>query len=455
MRPDHTSARLSGWGRTAPSVARIARVDVRDLAEHVKDSTGRGVIMRGLGRSYGDPAQNSGGTVLTLTGSVDEVRVDDVAGVATCPAGVSLHDLLRHLVPRGWFVPVTPGTRFVTVGGAVASDIHGKNHHFEGSFGNHVRSLRLMLADGTVRTLGPTNDPRLFWATIGGMGLTGAILDVEFALIPIETSVCRVETTRCRGFDELLSEMAHGDEQHRYSVAWVDLQARGRRFGRSVLWRGDHARLDDLSERRRLRPLSYSPRHLLSVPPVVPSSGFVNGFTATLFNELWYRKEPRRRSSSIEPIPSYFHPLDAIGDWNRLYGRGGFVQYQFVVPFDREDALREVVRRVVASRLASPLIVLKRFGSGNPGPLSFPMEGWTLTVDMPAARDSLGPLLHDLDAIVLEAGGRHYLAKDAHTTPDAIRRGYPRLDEWLAVRREVDPDRIWQSDLARRLDLVA
>lgn len=455
MRPDYTSARLSGWGRTAPSVARTTRVDVRDLAEHVKDATGRGVIVRGLGRSYGDPAQNSGGTVLTLAGSVDEVVVDDATGVASCPAGVSLDELLRHLVPRGWFVPVTPGTRFVTVGGAVASDIHGKNHHFEGSFGNHVRSLRLMLADGTIRTIGPDREPRLFWATVGGMGLTGAIIDVDFSLLPIETSMCRVETTRCRGLDELLLEMSHGDEEHRYSVAWVDLQARGRRFGRSVLWRGDHARVDDLSERRRLQPLAYAPRHLASVPPLVPSAGLVNGFTSALFNELWFRKEPRRRATGTKPIPAYFHPLDAIGGWNRLYGRGGFVQYQFVVPFEREDALREVVRRVVASRLASPLIVLKRFGPGNPGPLSFPMEGWTLTVDMPTARATLGPLLHDLDSIVLDAGGRHYLAKDAHTTPDSIRRGYPRLDEWLDIRRDVDPDGLWQSDLARRLELVA
>jgi len=455
MRPDYTTARLSGWGRTAASSARTARVATDELAEHVKSATGRGVILRGLGRSYGDPAQNSGGTVLVLGGSVDEVVIDDETGVVTCPAGVSLHDLLRRVVPRGWFVPVTPGTRFVTVGGAVASDIHGKNHHFEGSFGNHVHSLRLMLADGTVRTIGPDQEPRLFWATVGGMGLTGAILDVRFSLLPIETSVCRVETTRCRNLDELLAEMAHGDENHRYSVAWVDLLARGRRGGRSVLWRGDHARLDEVDERRRLDPLSHAPRQLASVPPIVPSSGFVNSTTSALFNELWFRKEPRRPARAMKSIPSYFHPLDAIGGWNRLYGRGGFVQYQFVVPFEREDALREVVRRVVSSRLASPLIVLKRFGPGNPGPLSFPMEGWTLTVDMPAARDGSGPLLHALDAIVLEAGGRHYLAKDAHTTPEAIRRGYPHLDEWLAIRREVDPDRLWQSDLARRLELVA
>jgi len=410
--------------------------------------------MRGLGRSYGDAAQNAGGVVLTMPGNAHEAVLDADAGTLTAAAGASLHDLLKVIVPRGFFVPVTPGTRFVTVGGAIASDIHGKNHHVEGSFGNHLRRMSLMLADGTIHEISPQQNPTLFWATVGGMGLTGVILDATFTLIPIETSLCTVNTIRCRNIDVLIEEMSHGDDDHRYSVAWADLLATGSRLGRSVLWRGDHTTLAELPSKDAAHALRYEPRHLASVPPVVPSFGFVNRLSSTLFNELWFRKEPRRKEGSRKSIPSYFHPLDAIGSWNRLYGDGGFLQYQFALPFGCEDELRRIVEKIVVSKTASPLVVLKRFGASNPAPLSFPMPGWTLTVDIPTRAEGLGSLLHSLDNIVMAAGGRHYLAKDAHTTPLAIRRGYPRLDEWKQVQQSVDPDRRWQSDLARRLELI-
>jgi decaprenylphospho-beta-D-ribofuranose 2-oxidase len=410
--------------------------------------------MRGLGRSYGDAAQNAGGVVLTMPGNAHEAVLDADAGTVTAGAGVSLHDLLKVIVPRGFFVPVTPGTRFVTVGGAIASDIHGKNHHVDGSFGNHLRRMSLMLADGTIHEISPQQNPNLFWATVGGMGLTGVILDATFALIPIETSLCTVNTTRCRDIDVLIEEMSHGDDDHRYSVAWADLLATGSRLGRSVLWRGDHTTLAELSSKEAAQVLRYEPRHLANVQPVVPSFGVVNRLSSTLFNELWFRKEPRRQEGSHKSIPSYFHPLDAIGSWNRLYGDGGFLQYQFALPFGCEDVLRRIVEKIVVSRTASPLVVLKRFGASNPAPLSFPMPGWTLTVDIPTRAEGLGSLLHSLDDIVMQAGGRHYLAKDAHTTPLAIRRGYPRLDEWKQIQQSVDPDRRWQSDLARRLELI-
>jgi len=410
--------------------------------------------MRGLGRSYGDAAQNAGGVVLTMPGNAHEAVLDADAGTLTAAAGASLHDLLKVIVPRGFFVPVTPGTRFVTVGGAIASDIHGKNHHVEGSFGNHLRRMSLMLADGTIHEISPLQNPTLFWATVGGMGLTGVILDATFTLIPIETSLCTVNTIRCRNIDVLVEEMSHGDDDHRYSVAWADLLATGSRLGRSVLWRGDHTTLAELPSKDAAHALRYEPRHLASVPPVVPSFGFVNRLSSTLFNELWFRKEPRRKEGSHKSIPSYFHPLDAIGSWNRLYGDGGFLQYQFALPFGCEDELRRIVEKIVVSKTASPLVVLKRFGASNPAPLSFPMPGWTLTVDIPTRAEGLGSLLHSLDNIVMAAGGRHYLAKDAHTTPLAIRRGYPRLDEWKQVQQSVDLDRRWQSDLARRLELI-
>lgn len=454
MAPDLERRVLSGWGLTAPSAALVAEVRPSELAEHLKESTGRGVIARGLGRSYGDAAQNAGGLVLRLGGSAGEAVVDTERGVVTVGAGASLDDVMKILVPQGWFVPVTPGTRFVTVGGAIASDIHGKNHHVEGSFGNHLVRMSVMVASGDVIECSPDTHADLFWATVGGMGLTGVVLDATFRLIAIETSRCVVDTVRCRDFDELIGEMSIGDDDVRYSVSWVDLLATGRHFGRSVLWRGDHATRADLDPRSSGDPLAYSPRRLASVPPVLPGRGVVNPITSRIFNELWLRKEPRRRHGTIKSIPSYFHPLDSISSWNRLYGRSGFVQYQFVVPFGAESHFRSIVERIVASRLASPLVVLKRFGAANPAPLSFPMPGWTLTVDMPAAGEGLAELMHSLDETVLEAGGRHYLAKDASTTAAVVRAGYPRLDEWRSIRDQWDPERVFASDLARRLELV-
>jgi len=454
MDTDFTTSRLTGWGRTSPSSARVAEVSQNNVAGLLKDPHHRGVLIRGLGRSYGDAAQNAGGTVLTLEGSAEEAVLDRSAATLTAGAGVSLHELLKVIVPQGFFVPVTPGTRFVTVGGAVASDIHGKNHHVEGSFGNHIRRLTLMLADGTIHEIGPDQNPTLFWATVGGMGLTGVILEATFSLIPIETSLCTVNTIRCRNIDVLIDEMSHGDDDHRYSVAWADLLATGSRLGRSVLWRGDHTKLAELSNKEAADALKYEPKHLATVPPVVPSFGFVNKLSSTLFNELWFRKEPRQKNGGHKSIPAYFHPLDAIGSWNRLYGDGGFLQYQFALPFGREDELRQIVEKIAVSKTASPLVVLKRFGDANPAPLSFPMPGWTLTVDIPTRAEGLGQLLHSLDEVVMQSGGRHYLAKDAHTTPTAIRRGYPRLDEWKQIQRSVDPGQLWQSDLARRLELI-
>ncbi len=454
---EHQRTTLSGWGRTAPSTADVVVASARDtvaLEAAVKALPHRGGIARGLGRSYGDSAQNGGGVALCLHDSVHDVVVDEAAGTATVPAGVSLDELLRVLVPRGWFVPVSPGTRFVTVGGAIASDIHGKNHHREGSFGSHVRRLSLLLADGTVVEVGPDRDAELFWATVGGMGLTGVILEATFGLVAIETSRCSVDTERADDLDAMLALMDTGDRYYRYSVAWMDLVAKGRRLGRGVLTRGEHATVDQLRPRDAVDPLAYAPRQRLVVPPVVPPQGVVNHLSVAAFNEVWFHKAPRRRIAAIQPLTAFFHPLDFVGSWNRAYGRRGFLQYQFVVPFGAEPALRRVVERLAGSGAVSFLAVLKRFGASNPAPLSFPTPGWALAFDIPAAAGGLAELLHGLDAIVLDAGGRHYLAKDGHTTPDAVRRGYPRLAEWRAVRDRVDPARVWTSDQSRRLRLL-
>lgn len=451
---------LSGWGRTSPVHCEVASVTAAALAHMQSDSvrtllggSRRGVAVRGLGRAYGDAAQNGGGLVLEIADSLQEVQLDRDRGVVRSPAGVSLDDLISFLVPRGYFVPVTPGTRFVTVGGAVASDIHGKNHHIDGSFGSHVEKMTMLLADGSVQEVTPDSDAALFWATIGGMGLTGAILDVTFRLLPIQTSRCTVSTQRCSDLEDLVAAMTEDDERYKYSVAWTDLLATGSSLGRSILWRGDHTPANELDPGLG-DPLAYETSNLGSVPPFVPAPGLVNRWTSTVFNELWFRRAPRMRHGEIKSIPAFFHPLDAIGHWNRLYGPGGFIQYQFVIPLGSEATLRSIVSEIAGSRLATPLVVLKKFGPGNKGMLSFPTQGWTLTVDIAARSEGLPRLLGRLDDMVLEAGGRHYLAKDAHMTPETCTRGYPRLEEWKAVKRRVDPDGIWTSDLARRLELM-
>ena len=447
-------ALLAGWGRATPSAAQLVEVGEDALADAVKALPARGGIARGLGRSYGDPAQNSGGHVLRLVPPHDAVAVDDTAGTVTVSAGVSIDDLLAIIVPRGWFVPVTPGTRFVTIGGAIASDIHGKNHHLDGSFGNHVTRMRLMLADTIVVEVTPECDAELFWATVGGMGLTGVILDATFRLIPIETSRLSVQTRRIGHLDEIMAHMAESDAHSRYSVAWIDLLAKGRHLGRGVLTNGEHASADQLDPRSSAAPLAFGVRQLVDLPPLMPAPGVINRLSVAAFNELWYRKAPVRRDGEIQSIAAYFHPLDLVGDWNRVYGRQGFLQYQFVVPFEADAVLRAVIERLSAAALPIFLTVLKRFGPGNPGYLSFPTGGWTLAIDVPANRAGLSELLGGLDRMVLDAGGRHYLAKDFQTTPEAVRRGYPRLDEWLAIRDRVDPAGVWASDLSRRLGLT-
>ncbi len=452
--PAVSSRRLHGWGRTSPSLADVRELGAGSIPAALSEVGERGALLRGLGRSYGDAAQNGGGTVLRLLGGTGDVQLDKTAGTARVGAGVSIDDLLKVLVPQGFFVPVTPGTRFVTIGGAIASDIHGKNHHADGSFGAHVRSLTMTMADGAAVTIGPNQNAELFWATVGGMGLTGAITEATIGALPIETSRMSVDTMRLPDLDSLFAEMTATDEHYRYSVAWVDLLAKGRHMGRSVLSRGDHARLDELAENERGAALAYGPRQLVSVPPLVPPMGLVNHATASVFNELWFRKAPARREGQLQSIAAFFHPLDMAGAWNRVYGRPGMLQYQFVVPFGEEQAMRTIIERLVDGGVPICLTVLKRFGAANPAPLSFPCPGWTLAIDVPAASRGLGDLLHSLDRVVLDAGGRHYFAKDATTSPANIRRGYPRLDEWKQMQRHVDPTGLWQSDLSRRLGLT-
>ncbi|WP_329337842.1 FAD-binding oxidoreductase [Streptomyces sp. NBC_01352] len=447
------TASVTGWGRTAPTTARLIRPRTyEEAAAAVRDCGARGGIPRGLGRAYGDAAQNAGGSVLDMTG-LDRIHaIDADEGIVLCDAGISLHRLTEVLLPLGWFVPVTPGTRHVTVGGAIGADIHGKNHHVSGSFSRHVLSLELLTADGGVRAVGPGTP--LFDATAGGMGLTGVILTATVRLQPVETSLMSVDTERARDLDDLMARLTATDHQYRYSVAWIDLLARGAATGRAVLTRGDHAPLEALAKRTRARrdPLAFRTSRLPAAPAFLPE-GLLSRTTVGLFNELWYRKAPRARTGELQRLSTFFHPLDGVPHWNRVYGRGGLVQYQFVVGHGQEDAVRRIVRRVSQRRCPSFLAVLKRFGDADPGWLSFPVPGWTLALDIPAHLPGLGAFLDELDEEVAAAGGRVCLAKDSRLRPELLTAMYPRLADFRALRAELDPRGVFVSDLARRLGL--
>ena len=447
------TVRLTGWGRVSPSFAELASpATAADAARQLSGAGGRGVIPRGLGRSYNNAAQCDGGVVISTARLNRILALDAATGVVTCEAGVSLEQLMVAGLPAGWFVPVSPGTRQVTVGGAIAADVHGKNHHVAGSFARHVRSFDLLLPDGEPRTVTEASDPALFWATAGGMGLTGLIAAATIQLKRVATSRVRVDTVRTADIDQTMAVLAEHDGRFGYTVAWSDSLARGAGLGRSVITSGDFAEPGDLSAADARDPFAFRPAARLGVPPGVPP-GLINRYTVALANEAYYRRAPRSRSGEIQAIGPFFHPLDAIRNWNRVYGPGGFRQYQYVVPFGAESAVRRSFELVSQARAPSFVTVLKRFGAGDPGLLSFPMPGWTLALDFPARTPALAELLGSLDRLVVQAGGRVYLAKDSRVPPDVLAEMYPRLPEFRKLRAELDPAGILASDLSRRLGL--
>jgi decaprenylphospho-beta-D-ribofuranose 2-oxidase len=443
---------LTGWGRIAPTTAALAEPsDPQAAAELLGENPGP-LIPRGLGRAYNDAAQSGGGTVLSTARLTKILSLDPGTGIVTAEAGVSLEDLMVAGLPHGWFVPVSPGTRQVTIGGAIAADVHGKNHHVAGSFAGHVLSFEMVLPTGQSRTFSPTRDSNLFWATTGGMGLTGLITRATIQLKRVATSRVRVDTVRTADIDETMAVLAEHDKRYGYTVAWSDSTARGKAVGRSVITSGDFATVHDLPQADRDQPFAFDPRARFGAPNIFPP-GLLNRYSITLANEAWYRKAPRLREGEIQTIGQFFHPLDGIRNWNRVYGPKGFRQYQYVMPFSAEDAVRKSLEMVSAAHAPSFVTVLKRFGAANAGLLSFPMPGWTLALDFPTGTPGLSRLCDSLDRLVVDNGGRVYLAKDSRVPPAMLERMYPRLAEFRQTRAELDPRGVLASDLSRRLSL--
>ncbi|MFF5564258.1 FAD-binding protein [Streptomyces sp. NPDC012623] len=475
---DDSVVSLTGRGGTAPTTAlRFAPRSPDEVAAAVRGSGARGAIARGLGRGCGDAAQNAGGSVLDMTG-LDRIRALDAnAGVVVCEAGVSLGRLTEVLLPLGWYPPVAPGSGRTTVGGAIAADVHGGNHPAAGSFTRHVESLELLTADGERRTVPPST--RLFDATAGGLGLTGVILSATVRLRRVGTSLLRVDTERATDLDDLLARLTaatgtagadsgtgtgasgaagSGTGAGRasgYTVAWVDLMARGTALGRSVLLRGEHAPLSALPPRARRRPLTHRPARIAAdAPAPVPPAGPVGRAAAALFNEVWYRTAPRARTGELRHLPAFGRPPGGPVRRPGIYGRDGFVRYQFAVGYGQEEALRRIVERVAHRGCPVFPAELTCFGAGGPGWLSFPTPGWTLAMELPVAgRSWLAPFLDELDEEVAAAGGRVCLAQDARLRPEALAAMYPRLAEFRALRAELDPRAAFTSDLSRRLSL--
>ncbi|MDQ0794427.1 FAD-binding oxidoreductase [Streptomyces sp. B1I3] len=442
---------MTGWGRTSPTTAlRFCPRTYEEAVVAVRGRGPRGVVARGLGRAHGDAAQNAGGSVVDMT-ALNRIRtVDAVHGTVVCEAGTDLHHLMRVLLPLGWFVPVTPATRHVTVGGAIASDVHGRNHLWAGSFARHVRSLDLLTADGEVRTVLPGTP--LFDATTGGLGLTGVILSATLGFRPVATSMMSVATERAADLDEAMARLAASGGSTPYAAARIDLLAHGKATGRAVVTRGEHAPLDALPARARRTPLAFRTGQLPAAPPFLPPA-LLGRTSAALLGELRHRSAPLSRVGELQRISAFFHPLDAVPHWNRLFGRAGFVRYQFAVGHGQEETVHRIVRRLSARRTPAFQAVLKRFGAAGPGWLSFPVPGWTLSFGLPAGLPGLSRLLDGLDDEVAGAGGRVCLAKDARLHPDAVAAMYPRLAEFRALREELDPDGAFRSDLSRRLGL--
>jgi decaprenylphospho-beta-D-ribofuranose 2-oxidase len=441
---------LAGWGRYPSAECELYRPEKFSELQAVVARNSTSLIPRGAGRAYGDAALNDHNRIVNLERMNRMLAFDADTAVLRAEAGVTIADIIDVFMPRGFFPPVTPGTRFVTLGGSVAADVHGKNHHRASSLAAHVTSLDLMLASGEIRRCSREENGDLFRATVGGMGLTGVILELELKLKPIPSAWIDGELIRTANLDQAFDAFERADERYDYSVAWIDCAGGRSTLGRCALNAGNFAERAALWPRAAQEPYRIAPRLPLAVPFDLPAAA-LNSLTVNSFNTFYYAMN-RPAVHRFFDWRWFFYPLDSIRNWNRIYGKRGFVQYQCVWPLAESRAgLIETLEAISRSRRGSPLTVLKKFGAQD-GLLSFPMPGYTLAIDFPVA-DGLFEFLDQIDQMVLKRGGRVYLAKDARMRPEVFHAMYPNLAQWRSIKADADPENRFSSSLSRRLGI--
>ncbi len=415
------------WGRFPPVSQNVCPIHWRSLSLPDTPDT---VLPYGLGRSYGDVCLNDGGTVLTTRFINRFIDFDSQTGVLRCEAGVSLAEILELCVPQGWFLPTTPGTKFATIGGAIANDVHGKNHHRAGTFGRHVLQFELLRSDGSRLLCTPTSNEQYYAATIGGLGLTGLITWAEIQLKHIYHRAMQTESIQFIDLEEFFEISVQSDKEYEYTVAWVDCGSQGANLGRGIFLRGNHIAFDSIPAKWQ------TPSRTLTMPVDLP--GFVlNRWSVSAFNWVYYNKQRQKSVKNLTDYDPFFYPLDAILQWNRLYGKRGFLQYQLVVPYEDHKIIKDILQTIAASGLSSFLAVLKTFGDlVSPGMLSFPRKGVTLALDFPIKGAATFALLERLDNMVREAKGAVYPCKDARLSARHFQAYYP---QWTEFSQYIDP----------------
>jgi len=431
--------KLKSWGNYPIIEGETHRFDSVHQLEKIL-SAPKNIIPYGNGRSYGDSALSR--EQILVKPYHYFLSFDEINGVLRCQAGTLLADILESFVPRGWFLFVTPGTRFVTVGGAIASDVHGKNHHVAGTFSDHIIEFTIMLPDGETVICSHDNNIELFRATCGGMGLTGVILEATIQLQPISSALISQTTIKTANLKETFDAFEHyGDST--YSVAWIDCLTRGEALGRCLLFTGEHSEHGSLA---------YESRIKIDIPVPFPGPT-LNHYSIKAFNAIYYHKVTSANSSQQVDLNSFFYPLDAIGHWNRIYGKQGFLQYQFVLPKKASyEGLKQILSHIAASGKGSFLAVLKLFGKANSNYLSFPMEGYTLALDF-KIESGIFELLDQLDEIVVEFGGRFYLAKDARVSQRIFETGYPAIEKFRNIRKTLHATEKFNSIQSKRVGI--
>jgi FAD/FMN-containing dehydrogenase len=431
--------KISGWGKFPIIDANIILPADQQSLRRAISHTFNGIV-RGKGRSYGDSALSE----QTISSGVLNhfLDFDTESGEITCQAGVTLADIIEICVPKGWFLPVTPGTKFVSVGGAIASDVHGKNHHHDGCFSQHVKEISLMLPSGEIIECSHKHNTEIFQATCGGMGLTGIIFQATIKLKPIQSTLINETTIKAQNLSEIL-ELFDEYKDAPYSVAWVDSLATETKLGRSLLIVGDHSGNGSFEQFKKKS---------LSIPIEMPSI-ILNQFSVKAFNYLYFNRIKNRRVNRVVHFEPFFYPLDSIHNWNRMYGKKGFVQYQMVLP--REEGkigLEKIMKKIAHSKKASFLTVLKLLGEKNSNYLSFPAEGYTLAMDFPI-HSNIWKFLDELDELVLQHGGRIYLTKDSRMSEKVFKQSYPQWEKFCEIRQQINADKVFNSLQSNRLGI--